>query len=158
MKKGTAAVLSAVVGVIVGAAGIGWYGNKQEEEKGKKVEKFRGYYNILNQWMILKQEGKCLSKYFETNNYKTIAIYGMGEMGGRLYEELKNTQVEVKYVVDKNAAYTFPELNLVDIEDDFEEVDVMVVTATFAFEEIETEISDKVTFPIVSLEDVVYEI
>ena len=158
MKKGTVAVLSTLIGAIAGAAGSGYLGSKQVEQKAEKVDKFKGYYNMLNQWLILKQEGKKLSEYFKRNNYKTVAIYGMGEMGNRLYDELKDSDIEVKYAVDKNAASTYSELDVIELEDDFDTVDVMVVTATFAFDEIEEEISEKVDFPLVSLEDVVYEI
>lgn len=158
MKKGTIAVLSALIGAAAGAAGSGYFGSKQVEQKAEKVDKFKGYYNMLNQWLILKQEGKNLSEYFKINNYKTIAIYGMGEMGNRLYDELKNSDLVVKYAVDKNAASTYSELDVIEPEDEFDSVDVMIVTATFAFDEIEEEINSKVDFPIVSLEDVVFEI
>jgi len=158
MKKGAIAVLSTVFGAAAGAAGGYYLKGKEVDEKSKKVDKFKGYYNMLNQWLILKQEGKSLTEYFKANNYKVIAIYGMGEMGNRLYDELKESDIEVKYAVDKNAAGTYSELDVIEKEDDFEKVDVIVVTATFAFDEIEAEIADKVDFPIVSLEDVVYEI
>ncbi len=157
MNKGAIAVLAGLLGAAAGAAGSGYLGNKQIQQKAGKVDKFKGYYSMLNQWLILKQEGKSLDAYFKKNNYKTIAIYGMGEMGNRLYDELKDTDIEVKYAVDQNAASTYSELEVVDKEDSFDDVDVMVVTATFAFDEIEEEISGKCSFPLVSLDDVVYE-
>lgn len=158
MKKGTVAVLSTILGIAAGAAGSGYLGNKQVNFKSEKVDKFKGYYNMLNQWLILKQEGKNLSEYFINHGYKTIAIYGMGEMGNRLYDELKGSDIEVKYAVDQNASSTYSELDVIEKEDDFAKVDAMIITATFAFDEIEEEISGKVDFPVVSLEDVVYEI
>lgn len=158
MNKGTVAVLSAIVGAAAGAAGANYLGQKTIAQKTEKVDKFKGYYNMLNQWLMLKQEGKSLEKYFTDNGYKTIAIYGMGEMGNRLYDELKSsTEVEIKYAVDQNAASTYAEIDVVDKDEDYEDVDVMVVTATFAFDEISEELSEKVEFPVVSLEDVVYE-
>ena len=158
MRKGTVAVLSAIAGAVVGAVGSGYLGSKQVEQKAGKVDKFKGYYNILNQWLILKQEGRSLAEYFEANHYSTVAIYGMGEMGNRLYEELKDSNIKIQYSVDQNAESTYSELEVIDPEGDFAPVDAMVVTATFAFDEIEKELSQKVEFPIISLEDVVYEI
>lgn len=157
MKKGFLALTGAVVGVAAGATAMNKLQGQVVDAKDAKIDKFKGYYNMLNQWLILKQEGKSLEKYFIDNNYKTIAIYGMGEMGNRLYDELKNTDIEIKYAVDQNAAGTYSELEVLEKEDDFPEVDAMVVTATFAFDVIEEELSEKVEFPIVSLEDVVYE-
>lgn len=157
MKKGGIAVLSTLIGAAAGAAAVGKVQGKTISQKAEKVDKFKGYYNMLNQWLVLKQEGKSLEKYFTDNGFKTIAIYGMGEMGNRLYDELKGTSVTVKYAVDKNAASTYSELDVIDPDDDYEEVDAIVVSAIFAFDEIEEMLSDKVDFPIVSLEDVVYE-
>lgn len=157
MKKGGVAVLSTLIGAVAGAAAVEKVRGKTINQKTEKVDKFKGYYNMLNQWLVIKQEGKSLEKYFTDNGYKTIAIYGMGEMGNRLYDELKGTSVTVKYAVDKNAASTYSELDVIDPEDDYEEVDAIVVSAIFAFDEIEEMLSDKVDFPVVSLEDVVYE-
>ncbi len=158
MKKGMVSVLSLVTGAAAGAAAIGRMRGKTIEQKAKKVDKFKSYYNMLNQWLILKQEGKTLEKYFTDNNYKTIAIYGMGEMGNRLYDELKGTGVEVKYAIDKNAASTYSELDVIDPEEEFENVDVVVVSAIFDFDAIEEIVSEKIDCPVVSLEDVVYEV
>ncbi len=158
MKKGGVAVFSTLIGAAAGFAGSSYLGNKKVEQKAEKVDKFKGYYNMLNQWLILKQEGKTLEKYFLDNGYKTIAIYGMGEMGNRLYDELKGTSVEVKYAIDKNAASTYSELTVIDPDDDYEPVDAVIVSAIFAFDEIEGQLSGKLDCPVVSLEDVVYEV
>jgi len=159
MKKGSVAVLSALFGAVAGAAGNNVLSQKKIDQKAEKVDKFKSYYNMLNQWLLLKQEGKSLEKYFEENGYKTIAIYGMGEMGNRLYDELKNSKVvEVKYAIDKNASSTYSELDVIDVDDEMDEVDAVVVSAIFAFDEIEEDLGAKVDCPVVSLEDVVYEV
>lgn len=158
MKKGTVAVLSTLIGAVAGAAGSGYFGTKEVEKKIAKVDKFKSYYNMLNQWLILKQEGKSLEKYFVDNGYKTVAIYGMGEMGNRLYDELKGSSVTVKYAIDKDAANTYSELDVFDLEDDLEAVDAVVVTAVFAFDEIEEKLTESIDYPIISLEDVVYDV
>ncbi|QHQ60687.1 hypothetical protein Ana3638_07795 [Anaerocolumna sedimenticola] len=158
MKKGIVGLLSLILGTAFGASGVNYLKNKTILEKEKKVDKFKSYYNMLNQWLILKQENKSFEKYFIDNEFKTIAIYGMGEMGNRLYDELKNSNVEVKYAIDKNAESTYSELNVVNLDDDLEEVDVIVVSAIFAFDEIEEQLKDTFDCPIVSLDDVVFEL
>lgn len=157
MKKGVIAVLSTLIGAVAGAAGVGYLKGKQVKLKEDKVDKFKNYYNMLNQWLILKQEGKSLAQYFVKNGYKTIAIYGMGEMGNRLYDELKDSEIKVAYAIDKNVSEAFSPIDLFDIEDELDAVDAVIVTATFAFADIEESIQDKVECPIISLEDVVYE-
>lgn len=158
MKKGSIAVLSAIVGAVAGATGSGYLCSKEVNKKAEKVDKFKSYYNMLNQWLMLRQEGKSLVKYFTDHGYKTIAIYGMGEMGNRLYDELKNTEITVKYAIDKDTASIYSDLEVFAPQDNLEDVDAIIVSAIFAFDEIETELSSNVSYPIISLEDVIFEI
>lgn len=163
MKKGLFGILGLVTGAAAGFAGDRYLISKGNDRIQGKVDKFKGYYNILNQWLILKQEGKSLEKYFTDNNYKTIAIYGMGELGNRLYEELKDSsEVELKYGIDNNAASTYSEMEVISLDEyeeaDTDDVDVIIVTATFAFDEIEEKLSDIVNCDIVSLDDVVFDV
>lgn len=158
MKKGCVAILSTVLGAVAGAATSKVISDKTINQKAEKVDKFKSYYNMLNQWLMIKQEGKSLESWFIENEYKTVAIYGMGEMGNRLYDELKNTSISVQYGIDKNAGATYSDLEVRSLDDCLDEVDVVIVTAIFAFDEIEEEIGDIILAPIVSLEDVVYEL
>ena len=113
---------------------------KLMEQEIKKVDKFKKYYNLLNQWLALKQQGKSLEMYFLENQYKTIIIYGMGEIGNRLYEELKNSRIEIKYAIDKNVIIEYDDLEIMELSNSMEQADVVVVTAIFAFDEIKKSI------------------
>jgi hypothetical protein len=160
MKKGTIGIgiITAIAGA---AAGFLWNGhlkNKKIAQKTEKVDKFKNYYNMLNQWLMLKQEGLSLEKYFTDHNIKTIAIYGMGEMGNRLYSELKDSAVEIKYAIDKTADSIYSELAVCSLDDELNEVDAVVVTATFAFDSIREQLEEVCDYPVISLEDVVYGI
>lgn len=158
MKKSIAGVMTGLLGALIGVGVTGYFSGKTIEQKSRKVDKFKGYYYTLNQWMLLKQRGESLEKYFTDNKIFTIAIYGMGEMGNRLYDELKNTNIKVKYAIDKNADNTYAKLNVVDLEDDLEKVDAIVVTSIFAFDSIKEDLKGKLDCPIISLEDIVYEL
>lgn len=158
MKKGIVIVLSVIVGVILGVFGVGYVLSKENTLQSKKVDKYKGYYNLLNQWLILKNEKKEVKQYFINNNYNTIAIYGMGEMGCRLIEELENSDIEIKYTIDKKSGGLYANVEVLDMDDDLEEVDVVVVTATFAFDDILCELEKKLNCPIISLEDLLYEV
>lgn len=158
MKKTSVGLLAAVAGTVTGTVIRGYLAQKIIEQKQNKADKFRSYYNVLNQWLILKLKGVCLEQYFLSKGMHNIAIYGMGELGCRLLDELKGSEVEVKYAIDKNAASTYAEIKLLDIEDSFEAVDAIVVTAIFAYEEIEDTLKDRVDFPIISLEDIIFEL
>lgn len=156
MKKGT--ILGTIAGVVLGGAASGSVMAKRIFEQEKKTEKFKQYYHVLNKWMQLNQKGISLEKYFLEHDYHTAAIYGMGEVGNLLWTELKNSDVKVEYGIDKGANACDGDLMIVDIDDNLQPVDVVVVTAMFVFDEIAEKLEEKLDCPILSLEDVVYEI
>lgn len=158
MNKRVLAIVSFLGGVVIGVAGGSYFKGKIISKSNERINKFKSYYNILNQWIVLDHEGKKLEQYFINNNYMKIAVYGMGEIGNRLYEELKNSSVKIDYVIDKNAESAYSELEIFSPEDMLGEVDAVIVTTAFAFEEIRDELSKKCNCPIVSLEDVVFEL
>ena len=113
---------------------------------------------MMNQWVKVKQEGKNLAAYFEKNGYKNIAIYGMSYAGETLLEELRETQIQVVYGIDKNAENIYSDISILSLEDTLDDVDAIVVTAVTFFDEIEDELHKKVNCPILSLEDILYEV
>ena len=85
----------------------------------------------FDQWLRIRQEGKTLVDFFEKNDYKTVAIYGMKELGERLYDELENSGITVKYIIDKNADTIYADVDVLTPDDELEPVDVVVVTAIY---------------------------
>lgn len=154
-------VISFLVGIMagtcIGAALLYKMQLKALEKVNAKTDKFKQYYNTLNQWLNNKDTGKNSEDYFKRNNYKTIAIYGMGEIGNRLYNELKNSDIKIKYVIDQSIDYLNQEIPVVSLEDKLEEVDVIVVTPTFAYEDVKSRLIKKVNCPIISINEVLYE-
>lgn len=158
MKKGTISVISMLLGAAAGAGVLGVKMNKTIDEKQSMSNKHLTLFKTMNQWVRVKQEGKNLSEYFEKNGYKNIAIYGMSFVGETLVYELENTNTNVLYGIDKNAKNLYLDIDIVEPDDDLKEADVVVVTAVTFFDEIEELLSDKVQCPIISLEDVLYEL
>lgn len=158
MKKGTIASLATLLGATAGAAAVQATQKKKSDARVDKLRKMGEFYNLLIQWLSIRQEGKSLVSYFTQNEYGKIAIYGMKELGERLYDELKDSEVEIKYIIDKNADAIYADVDVVTPDDPLEEVDVIVVTAIHYFDEIEMMLEEKVSCPILSLEDIVYEI
>ncbi len=158
MKKGVVSVLSMLVGVVVGAGTIGKLKGDKLNRAQKMSNKHLNLFLMMNQWVKVKQEGKNLSKYFEDNGYKRIAIYGMSYAGETLVDELKNTNIGVIYGIDKRADSLYADIDIISIDDSLEEVDAVVVTAITFFDEIEEKLTEKLDCPIISLEDVLYEV
>lgn len=158
MKKGIVGVLSAAAGAVAGAVSVGNYTSKELKRQRQLAEKHLALFVMMDRWVEVKQEGKNLAEYFKREGYRTVAIYGMHYAGERLYEELKNTEIEVKYGIDKNAETIYSELDIYHVDADLEQVDAVVVTPIFFFDEISKGLEEKFDCPIISLEDVLYEI
>ncbi len=156
MKKGVIGGLSALLGAAAGAGAAGVKMSKALDEKQKMSNKHFALFQMMNQWVRVKQEGKNLSEYFEENGYRKIAIYGMSFAGESLVYELEGTKTEVMYGIDRNAKSLYLDINIVEPGEDLRKVDAIVVTAITFFDEIEEILSRKVDCPIISLEDVLY--
>ena len=103
-------------------------------------------------------QNKSIGSYFEKRNYKTIAIYGIGEIGNRLYEELSRfTSIKVEYAIDR-VKEEHPVLPIYSLESEFPEVDVIVVSTNNIFDQIFEILKEKTKIPIVSIDDVIFDI
>lgn len=156
MMKGIVSVLSALVGGIAGASVAGSIFNKKTVEANQYANKHLAIMQVMNQWIIAKQNNKSLADYFKANGYKTVAIYGMSYLGERLVDELAGSEVEIKYAIDRNADNVFAEFEVLKPDEDLPSVDVIVITPIFYFDEIENGLAEKVDSDIVSIEDVIY--
>ncbi len=79
------------------------------EEQKKDAEMFQikrlqKKFELLYKWMQMKQQGRSFLGLLDDRNISSVAIYGMGEIGILLYNELKLRPGFVHYIVDKNAA------------------------------------------------------
>lgn len=156
MNKKVAGLLGWIVGVGGGIAVSRKLFKGDSAGLEKKVDKFKMYYELLNTWLKIKQNGKSLETFFEDNHYKKIGIYGMGELGNRLCEELSNSNIEIVYTADKAPMTTFSEMDVIEINEMTDNVDVVVVTPIFDFDNIKHKIEEYINVPVISLEDIIF--
>lgn len=158
MKKGFIAVLSSLAGVAAGAGATAQLASKKTKQQKEYADKHLALYLLMNQWVRIKQENKSMSDYLKKEGYKEIAIYGMNYVGETLLKELQDSSVEVKYGIDKNADNINSDINVVTPEGELKTVDAVIVTAVTFFYEIDESLSKKMDCPILSLEDILYEL
>ena len=162
MKNGGKTIISTLMGAAAGAIAAGaaskTTSSKIISAKSETLKKVHVLYNVFDRWLQIRQEGRTLAEYFMKHNYKTVAIYGMKELGERLIDELKDSDITVGYAIDKSADEIYADVDIVTPDDELEPVDVIVVTAIYYFDEIADMLSEKVDYPVVSLEDIVYEL
>lgn len=158
MKKGAIGVISLLAGAASGALSVKHVEKKKLMTERGYANKHLALYKMMAQWVKVKQQGKNLASYFEEYGYKKIAIYGMSYAGEALVDELKDSDIQIAYGIDKNASSIDTEMQVVTLDDDLEDVDAVIVTAITFFDEIEEELSRKINFPIISLKEVLYEV
>jgi len=158
MRKGMISVLSILAGAAAGAGAV----EKIEKANLSKVkslsDKHFALYKMMNEWVKVKQKNKSIADYLEKRGYMQIAIYGMNYVGETLLTELENTNVKVVYAIDKNADNIYSDVEVVLPENELGEVDAVIVTPITFFDEIEQMLSEKMECPIISMDDILYEI
>lgn len=168
MKKtkllGGIVIGATAIGGIFASKKLGLFKKSSLIEDNARRARLNSYYTVLSQWVSNKIDSKNLADYFKENDIKTIAIYGMGTLGELLYQELKGSNIEIKYFVDKNADklyYGIDELPIVCVDklNEYEKVDAIIVTPVFDFDAIEEAIMQGASDSnVISLDDVVFSL
>ena len=135
--------------------------NSNNATDAKIVNRYKLYYKTLIQWLKLKIENKEIVTYLRKCGYRNIAIYGIGELGRLLYEEVKNSELNLKFFIDKNKINKEQRMNdvlIVNIEEIKQQpkVDAIIVTPIYDFEAIANQLREAgVNTTLVSLEELV---
>ena len=129
---------------------------KQLVEEKQMSQKHLDLYLLMNQWVKIKQDGKDIGTYLKERNFSSVAVYGLSYVGQTLVEELKNGEVHVKYGIDRKANGDFEGLKVYKPEEELPNVDVVIVTSIAFMPEIEERLSQKMSCPIISIEDILY--
>lgn len=155
MKKGF--IIGSIVGAVVATIIVVNKKNKQVQNCAKNSTKYLDLFRQMNQYVVTKQMNKSIVTYFENNNFKKIAIYGMSHIAQRIMDDLENTGIEVAYGIDRRAERLTYNIPIYQPEDDFPEVDAIVVTA-YDFEEISDILSQKTDCEIISFADMIFNL
>lgn len=131
---------------------------KTIERKSKLVDKYKLYYCLNNRWISLKESNKRLSEYFWGNQIKSIAVYGLGDVGLNLCNEIRKDGIEIRYAFDNQLIRYDSLIPIRKLEDELDEVDAVVVTIPDEFEAIRDRLSKKFSCPIISIDDIIYSV
>lgn len=120
------------------------------------------YYNILYLWIKNNLNYKNIESYLLENELKTISIYGAGNLGELLYDELKSSKkITIKYIIDQSNVnknyYEVPIIKLDQIEN-IEIVDCIIVTPIYAYDVIEDKLKQFGFKNIVCIDDIIIKI
>lgn len=130
---------------------------QEKRHKNQETEKYRSYFYTLVRLYNMKAEGKPIDWLLHQKDFARIAIYGMGEMGRIMYEELKNTDITVVYGIDQ-AGGKHPDIKVIKMKAIQKEPDAIIVTIPFAYESVKNDLKKIVSCPVISLEHLLYEV
>ncbi len=146
-----------VTGLIFGTVVTAKILTEISEEYRKASDKFGRLFLLMSHWVQIRQEGKCISSYFHKNGYQTVAVYGLGRVGETLIKELSGSDISVAYAIDQNADKDSDGF-VVSPDSVLKQVNVVVVTPIASYGEIKLKLKEKMNCPIVSIEDILFEV
>ena len=129
--------------------------NQVIERLLETIRKDKKILDAYERWLRLKTRSCGVYQFILDNDFKKVAVYGMGSLGRSLCDELSHNQVEVVYVIDKNKNIKCDGYQCYTIQDELPEADVVIITPITYFEEISAELSKKLTCPLLSLDDII---
>lgn len=116
-------------------------------------------YQLMNNWIMHLHEGKSIADYFREEGIKNIAIYGLGDISNRIFEELEGSDISILYGIDRDLSITNSQIpEVYTLDDDLKEVDAIVVTPFYAYEDIMKALTKKKRFRVISIEEIIYSL
>ena len=125
------------------------------ERQRKLVDKNFKIMMAMNSWIYALQNGKRIIQFFEKMSARNIAIYGWGYLGKCLANELQNSYVKVKYIIDQNKKGINDDIEVYDWNDLWPDVDLIVVTPFYEYKDIKNRIREKIDCNVVSIEKII---
>ena len=127
-------------------------------------KRYQYAYLTVQQYLSIKCQKKSIETFFVERGYRNIAIYGMGELGKCVLNDLKDTSVHISYVIDqayKNYPGGVDGVPVIGkkMVCQQEEIDIVVVTVLYEFNKIVDDLLDEIELEkIVNLSDIVYSL
>jgi hypothetical protein len=128
-----------------------------QNENRRNYQKFQ----LLYQWMKLRNVGIRFQEFFVDYQINSAAVYGMGELGKMFYDDMVEQKCEelIKFGIDKKSQRSYKNLLVYELSDLPEKVDCIVISPVLITDEIEDEIFLKLgeiqTF---TIEEILYEL
>ena len=122
-----------------------------------QAEKMQSYYEVLIRWITVKQANRSIVDYFFRKGFMRVGIYGARGIGMCIYDELKDSSLEIVGIIDKCADNMTidDDVDLFAPDDNIPNMDVLVVAPVYCFNEIKTDMEKRVSCQIISIREVV---
>lgn len=135
--------------------------SEQAREQLDTLRKYRDkilhYLHLLDYWMTLRENGVSVGDGILSSGYRKVALYGYGISGKHLYSELRESEVEVQYIIDQQGDKIHADVPVYLPEEMWPEVDAVIVAATYHYSEVYRFLKERGVKKIISLETLLHE-
>ncbi len=122
-----------------------------------RMEQYKKNWLILDQWLRRNEQKRPIAGTLSRMGVHIIAIYGMGILGQHLRAALEGSDIVVKYAIDSRKQGNIKEIPVLGLDDEFPEVDVIIVSVVFEFDNIAKDLKKRTHIPVWSLEEILFE-
>lgn len=156
--KNSVAFVMALTTAVAGGAVVKHVFKKELEKKTSENKLLDKTYALYYHWLLLRQNGINISDYFIENGLENIAVFDLSPQGRRFIDELKETDINVLYAIEKeNLAAVHETLQVLRLHDDeLPKCDAVIVCSLNNFNGIEEELKKELgeDSKIISLGDI----
>lgn len=128
-----------------------------EEDKklidGQRYKRAAMRNDLSLKWIESEQKGFSLESYFRSRRIHRIAIYGMGDLGRRLYDELEDSGIEIAHILDREPGTMASILTFTPVDGEMMDVDAVVVTM-LSYEDVARSLYAKGYSRVISLKEI----
>ena len=133
--------------------------HKQQEEIDNlqnKVYRKSRFYELLYAWLLMKMSGSLVASKLTERNISSIGIYGAGRHGKLLFQELRNSNVEILFFVDCNIKKIVLEepIPILGLDDKWPKVDAIIVSTFLEVDSLRLSIEKKGVMNVIPLNEI----
>lgn len=134
------------------------YYDEQMQELSMQNQKNQLAFLWSTRWIQAIQKGFSIKDYLLKNEVNSVAIYGMAQLGCRVFDELENSKITIKYVMDRNNTEASRIINMVNPNEDLPEVDAIIVTVLSQEKELIRWLEKRCTYKVFGLSQIISDL
>lgn len=118
-------------------------------------EFFIQLYELMEKPELFVSLKENLTRYFQVNGYRNIAVYGVGRLGKLILRNIDTVQLASICTIDENKKARFGNMETINIQEleDRKEIDMVLVTPLLDYPQIEAQICSRCDIPVISAKE-----
>ncbi len=138
--------------------GYAWGKRSVRKEIRRRNFSARKHLAIYKPWLEKMQRGESIADFIVNKGYKNVAVYGLGKPGVSLIHELRNSAVDIAYIIDQRAEEIFyKDIEVYVLSDGLPQVGAVIITTVNDQRELKEKIMSHMKCDVYTLEEIVME-